>query len=89
VQQILYLNNYLQDIQEIKSLSSSGSSQGTIISIKIDEPVRLLSMLTLIPGAEVGQETLDPGKLGAMHLPQSLQSAGKIVRFIKIQINEG
>ncbi len=83
------LYNYLQTIPEIKILRTRGyRDRGTTITVVLDEPIPLISIMSKIPGVEVIPELIQEDSL-VKGSPSSLPRVGeKGAKRIKLTLRE-
>jgi len=83
------LYNHLQTMPELRILHTRGSwDRGTIITVVLDKPIPLMSMISKIPGVEVTPELLQKDDL-VKGIPSSLLKEGKKgVKRVKLTLKE-
>jgi len=83
------LYNHLQTMPELRILHTRGSwDRGTIITVVLDKPIPLMSMISKIPGVEVTPELLQKDDL-VKGTPSSLLKGGKKgVKRVKLTLKE-
>ena len=83
------LYNHLQTIPELKILQTRGSwERGTTITVVLDKPIPLISLISKIPGVEVTPE-LPQKDSSVKGTPSSLlRAGGKGVKRIKLALKE-
>jgi len=83
------LYNYLQTVPEIKILHTRGSwDRGTTITVVLDKPIPLISIISKIPGVEVTPELLQKDSLAKGAPSSLLKAGGKGVKRIKLTLKE-
>ncbi len=84
------LYNFLQTIPEIKILHTRGSwDRGTTITVVLDNPIPLISIVSKVPDVEVTAELVEKDSV-AKGASSSLRRAGKKgVNRIKLTLTEG
>ena len=83
------LYNHLQTIPELRILRTTGSwNRGTTITVVLDKPIPLLSIISKIPGVEVTAELLDEDSLEKVTSSSPLGAKRKGVKRIKLTLKE-
>ncbi len=79
------LYNYLQTIPDIKILRTTGSwDRGTTITVVVDKPIPLISIISKTPGVEVTPELLQKDSSVKRTSGSLLRAGGKGVKGVKI-----
>jgi hypothetical protein len=83
------LYNYLQTIPELKILHTRGSwDRGTTITVVLDKPMPLISLISKIPDVEVTPELPQKDSLVRGRSSSLLRTGGKGVKGIKLILKE-
>ena len=83
------LYSYLQTMPEIKILHTRGSwDRGTTVTVVLDKPMPLISMISKIPGVEATPELPQKDSLVRGASSSLLRAGGKGVRRIKLTLKE-
>ena len=81
--------NHLQTISEIKIRHTKGSwDRGTTITVVLDKPIPLISVISKIPGVEVTPELPQKDSLAKGTSSSLLRGGGKGVKRIKLTLRE-
>ena len=81
--------NYVQTVPELRILYTRGSwDQGTTITVVLDKPAPLISLISQTPGIEVTPELLDKDILVKEKSSLLLGAGGKGVKRIKLALRE-
>ncbi len=81
--------NHLQTISEIKIRHTKGSwDRGTTITVVVDKPIPLISVISKIPGVEVTPELPQKDSLAKGTSSSLLRGGGKGVKRIKLTLRE-
>ncbi len=89
VKTVSKLYNYLQTIPEIKILRTTGSwDRGTTITVVLDKPIPLISIISKMPGVEVTTELPQKDSLVKGTSSSLLRAKGKGVKRIKLTLKE-
>ncbi|MFC1934216.1 hypothetical protein ACFLXX_03590, partial [Chloroflexota bacterium] len=83
------LYNHLQTIPELKILYTKGSwDQGTTITVVLEQPLPLISILSQTSGVAVTPELLEKGALARGKADSPLRGGEKAVKRIKLILKE-